>query len=70
MSKPFEHGEYVWTVRFGEAEMVMVEEVMDRGQVAVRFINSETMITVAARALDREHPKARAASFVRHAAGR
>lgn len=66
----FEHGNYVWLDRADGPEMVMVEEVLGRGRVAVRFINSETMIVVDATTLDPEHPKARAATMVRHAAGR
>jgi hypothetical protein len=66
----FAHGEYVWWDRFDGPEMVMVDEVLDGGMINVRFINSETMIVVKASALDREHPKARAAAMIRHAAGR
>jgi hypothetical protein len=66
----FTHGEYVWWDRFDGPEMVMVEEVLDDKMVSVRFINSETMTMVKASALNREHPKARAAAMIRHAAGR
>lgn len=73
---PFAHGEYVWIVLGGEAEMVMVEENHgpERGsredRVTVRFINSEDTLNVRSGSLDREHPKARAAALVRYAAGR
>jgi hypothetical protein len=66
----FNHGEYVWLDRADGPEMVMIEETLGRGRVAVRFINSETMIVVNETALDREHPKARAATMIRQAAGR
>lgn len=60
---------HVWIERGDTAELVRVEETLDRGKVSVRFLTSEETITVNPSQLSEKHPKEIAAQMVRRAAG-